>query len=53
MKAKSFIKDSSKSTYASYYATHIAPHLGKRVASTITYSDICCYYAELKKPCRG
>ena len=49
MKAKSFIKDSSKSTYASYYATHIAPHLGKRVASTITYSDICCYYAELKK----
>ena len=49
MKAKAFIKDSSKSTYASYYATHIAPYFGKRVASTITYSDVCYYYSELKK----
>ncbi len=49
MKSKAFIKESSKSTYASYYATHIAPYFGKRVASTITYSDVCYYYSELKE----
>ena len=31
MKAKAFIKDSSKSTYVSYYATHIARSLRSKI----------------------